>query len=133
MALDIGRKRTGIAVSDDGGCVACPVKVLPSQEVASCARTFRTVLEDYEPELLVVGIPVSLDGWENDHAEWVRNQAAGISSKTGIPVDFQDERLSSAEAKRIMREQGLSEKDMRGKLDMIAASIFLQTYLDGMR
>ena len=131
MALDIGAKRTGIAISDARGRIASPVTVLNSDEVFSDARTFKRVLEDYEPELFVVGLPVSMDGQENDHATWVRKQAAVVVKNTGIPVKFWDERLSSAEAKRILREQGLSEKEMRGKVDKVAASLFLQAYLDG--
>ncbi|MGI6220324.1 MAG: Holliday junction resolvase RuvX [Coriobacteriales bacterium] len=130
IALDIGRKRTGIAASDATGSIASPVKVLPTGEVTGMARTFRLVLEDYEPDVLVVGLPTSLDGTENDHAAWVREVAAGIGKATGIELVFQDERLSSAEAKRIMREQGMDERAMRGKLDMVAASLILQGYLD---
>ena len=52
------------------------------------------------------------------------------AAATGLPLEFEDERLSSAEAKRILREQGLSEKSMRGKVDMVAASLFLQAWLD---
>ncbi len=133
IALDIGRKRTGIAASDANGLVANPVSVLPSNEVFDNAKSFRRVLEDYEPELLVIGLPVSMDGQENDHAKWVREVAERISSLTSIPYVFEDERLSSSEAKRIMREQGMSERDMRGKLDKVAASIILQAYLDSNR
>ena len=130
LALDIGRKRTGIAVSDATGSVASPVKVLPSEEVFSNARSFRRILEDYEPELLVAGLPVSLDGSVNEHAGWVREMAEKVAEAAALPLELADERLSSAEAKRAMREQGMSERDMRGKLDMVAASLFLQSYLD---
>lgn len=130
LALDIGRKRTGIAASDTTGSIASPVKVLPTDEVLGMARTFRLVLEDYEPDVLVIGLPTSLDGTENDHAAWVREVAGKIGAQTGIDTVFQDERLSSSEAKRIMREQGMDERSMRGKLDMVAASLILQGYLD---
>ena len=57
-------------------------------------------------------------------------QAAQIAQACALPLEFADERLSSAEAKRILRAQGLSEKEMRGKIDMVAASLFLQSWLD---
>ena len=133
IALDIGRVRTGIAASDAAATIASPVKVLPSQEVFDNARSFRNILEDYEPELIVVGLPVSMDGEENEHAKWVRERAEAISAALDIPVEYQDERLSSTQAKNIMREGGLSERDMRGKLDMVAAAIILQTYMDSLR
>lgn len=130
MALDIGEKRVGIAVSDASGRIASPVKVLPAAEVLAGARSFRYLVEDYEPEVLVCGRPVTLAGERGPQAERIEEQAQAIGRMLGLPVDFEDERLSSAEAKRILREQGLNEKSMRGKVDMVAASLFLQTWLD---
>lgn len=132
MALDIGRVRTGIAATDAQATIASPVKVMPSQEVFDNSKNFRYLIEDYDPDLLVVGLPVSMGGDENEHAKWVREQAERISKFTGLKIVFQDERLSSTEAKRILRESGMSERDMRGKVDMVAASVILQTYIDGL-
>lgn len=130
MALDIGEVRVGVAVSDPAERVASPVCVLSAAEVLAGAKSFRRVLEDWEPELLVCGLPLTLAGEEGPQAERIRKNAAVISEAAGIPHVFADERLSSAEAKRSLREKGLSEKDMRGKVDMIAASLFLQSWLD---
>lgn len=130
MALDIGEVRVGIAISDPGERVASPVTVLPSAEVKACAKPFMRVLEDWEPELLVSGLPYTLSGEEGPQAVRIRAFAAEVSKRTGIPVEFSDERLSSTEAKRSLREKGMSEREMRGKIDMIAASIFLQSWLD---
>lgn len=130
LALDIGEKRVGVAVSDPGGRVASPVVVLPADEVRGNARTFQRVIEDWEPELLLCGLPRTLAGEEGPQAERVRAFAAEIARTTGLPLEFADERLSSSQAKRSLREKGLSDKAMRGKVDMIAASIFLQTWLD---
>lgn len=133
LALDIGEVRVGIAVSDASGSVAMPVKVLPAQEVLSCARTFRLLIEDYEPDVLVCGLPQTLAGDEGPQAARIRAAAERISRATNLPVAFTDERLSSREAKRVLREQGLTERSMRGKVDMVAASLFLQTWLDEQR
>lgn len=130
LALDIGEVRIGIASSDVSGTVASPVAVLPAQEVLSGARTWRRVLEDYEPDVLVCGLPSTMGGDEGPQAARVRKVAEKISSSCGVPLEFADERLSSVEAKRILRAQGLSEKRMRGKVDMVAASLFLQAWLD---
>ena len=130
LALDIGEVRIGIASSDVSGTVASPVVVLPAQEVLSGARTWRRVLEDYEPDVLVCGLPSTMGGDEGPQAARVRKVAEKISSSCGVPLEFADERLSSVEAKRILRAQGLSEKRMRGKVDMVAASLFLQAWLD---
>lgn len=133
MALDIGEKRVGIAVSDATGRIASPVKVLPASEVIGMARPFRMLLEDYDPEILVCGRPMTLAGEEGLQAARVMEQARAIGRAAGLPVAFADERLSSTEAKRILREQGLNERSMRGKVDMVAASVFLQTWLDERR
>lgn len=130
LALDIGEVRVGIAASDATGTVASPVKVLPANEVLSLARPFRLVIEDYEPDVLVCGRPKTMSGEDGPQAEKLMAQALDLGDRLGIPVEFADERLSSSEAKRILREQGVSERNMRGKVDMIAASLFLQAWLD---
>lgn len=133
LALDIGETRIGIAASDSSGRLAMPVKVLPASEVTGMARSFRYVLEDHEPDVLVCGLPKTLAGEDGPQAERVRAVAAEVAGKCGLPVEFVDERLSSAEAKRILRAQGLSERQMRGRVDMVAASLFLQAWLDARR
>lgn len=130
LALDIGEVRVGVAVSDPDARVASPVCVLSAAEVLAHAVTFRRVLEDWEPELLVCGLPRTMAGEEGPQAERIRAQAEKISQSCGLPLEFADERLSSAEAKRILREQGLSERAMRGKVDSVAAGLFLQSWLD---
>lgn len=130
MALDIGDVRTGIAVSDPSEMLASPICVLPSAEVVSGAKSFARVLDDWEPELLLCGLPLTLAGENGPQADHIREMAAVISKNTDLPVEFTDERMSSADAKRKLREMGYDEKTMRGKVDMIAASIFLQSWLD---
>ena len=133
MALDSGETRVGVAVSDPGERVASPVVVLPASEVLTCAKPFQRVLEDWEPELLLCGLPYTMAGTEGPQAVRIRAAAQKISAACGIPHEFVDERLSSQEAKRSLREKGLTEKAMRGKIDMIAASLFLQAWLDARR
>ena len=111
--------------------MAFPVTVLSPQEVYNMAPVFRNIIADHEPELIVCGLPLSLDGQENAQALRVRECAAKVHSATGLPIEFVDERLSSSQAKRVLREAGLDERHQRGKVDGIAASLFLQTYLDG--
>jgi putative Holliday junction resolvase len=130
LALDIGEKRIGVAVSDPSGRLASPVCVLPAGDVLANAPAWRRVLEDWEPDVLVCGRPLTLSGERGPQAESIEERAREISARCALPLEFWDERLSSAEAKRILHEQGLSEKDMRGKVDMIAASLFLQSWLD---
>lgn len=130
MALDIGEVRCGIAISDPAMHVASPVCVLPTAEVVANAGSFRRVIEDWEPELLLSGLPLTLSGEQGPQAKRIKEQALIIARALDLPLEFCDERLSSTEAKRALREQGMNEKTMRGKVDSVAASIFLQAWLD---
>ncbi len=130
MALDIGKVRCGIAISDPQERVATPLCVLPTEEVRSNAPSFRRVCEDWEPELIVSGLPLTLSGQKGPQAQSIREVAQQVAAALSLPLEFSDERLSSSEAKRVLREEGMSERDMRGKVDMVAASLFLQSWLD---
>lgn len=129
LGLDIGERRTGAAVSDPDGRVATPVKVFATDDRTALAR----LVEDYEPGLLVVGLPVSMEGTEGAQARRTREIAGVWAGELGVRVEFFDERLTTAEAARAMAEAGLSERDMRGRVDMVAAGIMLQAYLDAER
>ncbi len=129
LALDIGDVRCGIAATDVSGSIASPVCVLPLHAVVEGAPAWRRILEDYEPEILVCGLPTTLAGKEGSQAAHIRELAMKVSQNSQLPIEFVDERLSSLEAKRILRERGLSERAMRGKVDMVAASLFLQTWI----
>lgn len=133
LALDIGQVRCGIAVSDPAEHVASPLCVLPAVEVEQHAKSFRRVLEDWEPEMIVAGLPLTMAGEDGPQAERIRAFAATVADNAGLPLAFADERLSSVEAKRILRQKGYSEKQMRGKVDGIAASLTLQAWLDARR
>lgn len=131
IALDIGEKRIGVAISDPDMRVATPVSVLDARQVMGDAAPLRRLLTDYDDvDLIVVGLPRSLDGAEGPQAARVRTIGDRIASFVGLPVVYVDERLSSAEAARRMAEAGLDERARRGSVDMVAASIILQSYLD---
>ena len=106
LALDIGETRIGIAVSSRDGKMAMPVKVLPAAEVTGMAKTFRYLVEDYEPDILVSGRPLTMAGEPGPQAERVAAVAQKIADELDLPLEFEDERLSSQEAKRLLREQG---------------------------
>jgi putative Holliday junction resolvase len=130
LALDIGEKRVGVAGGDTGAGIALPIGTLSAKDVLDAAPAFRRLIEDHEPELLVIGLPLSLDGDETQQTRRVRAFAERVAEATGLPLAYQDERLSSVEARRTLREAGCTEREMRGKIDMIAASFILRTYLD---
>lgn len=133
MALDIGTKRVGIAISDAKETVASAICVLDAQDVFDVNKNFKRVLQDWEPDIFLFGMPTTLRGDVGPQAKKIEEVSDAISEKTGIPFEFFDERLSSKEAKNFMRECKMSEKEMRGKIDMVAAQIFLQAFLDKKR
>ncbi len=130
LGLDIGEKRIGVAVSDPSGTVATPLTVLDAPSVLGDGAALARIVEDYEAELLVAGLPVSLAGEEGPQAGRVRRAAERLAGLVGLPLAFADERLTSVEASRRMREAGADERRQRGSKDMVAAAILLQAYLD---
>ena len=130
LALDLGEKRTGVAVSDSSNKIALPLTVISTPDVLNNAPAFKRLFEDYEIELILIGLPFSLDGKENAQARRIRVAAEQLKEHHNQPVEFVDERLSSVEAKNALRQMGYSEKEMRTKTDKIAACIILQKWLD---
>lgn len=129
MSLDIGEKRIGVALSDTDARIASPLTVFPGP-LSAALSALRRVVEDYEIGLILIGLPLTFAGEEGPQALSVRNEAAILGPEFGLPVIFADERLSSTEARRSMGSAGLSDREQRGKVDMVAAAIILQTYLD---
>ena len=133
LALDIGEKRIGVAVSDPSGTVASPLVVLDATRALGDGRDLTKLAEEYEVELVVVGLPLSLEGTEGPQAERVRRAAARLAGFLRVPVEFADERLSSVQASRAMSDVGATQRKQRGSVDMVAAAVFLQSYLDARR
>ena len=130
LALDIGDVRIGVAVSDPTGSVATPLTVLDTVRTRKDQRPITRLIEDYEVERIVVGLPVTMAGDEGPQARHVRALAEKVLRGIVTPVVYFDERLSSAQAMRSMRDQGVSERDARGSVDKVAAAVFLQALLD---
>jgi putative Holliday junction resolvase len=131
VALDIGEKRIGVAISDPRGRVATPLAVLDARETLAEATALRKLLSDYDDiGALVVGLPLSMNGAQGPQA--LRCKAAGerIAGILGLPLVLADERLSSTEAQRRMAEAGADSRKRRGSVDMVAAAVVLQSYLD---
>jgi putative Holliday junction resolvase len=133
LALDIGERRIGVAVSDPTGSVATPLVVLDARRLAGDPAPLRRLIEDYEPVQLVVGLPLTMAGEQGPQAALVKATVRRLIEPLGIPVVYHDERLSSTAANRAMAETGANEKARRGSVDMVAASLLLQSYLDSNR
>lgn len=127
LALDIGERRVGVAISDPAGCIATPLVVLDAS--AHLDRRLGELVDEYGVGLLVVGLPLTLAAEEGPQAHRVREVGERIAAHVALPVVFHDERLSSAEANRVMKANTTS-RTRRGSVDKIAAAIFLQSFLD---
>ena len=130
LGLDIGERRIGVAVSDPTGTVATPLVVLDARALARDRAPLVRLVEDYEPAVLVVGLPLTLAGEQGSQAALVKSTVRRLIEPLGIPVAYHDERLTSAEAERAMAAAGADARARRGAVDMVAASVLLQSYLD---
>jgi putative holliday junction resolvase len=133
LALDIGEKRIGVAVSDSSGTVATPVSVVDAKSVLGDGRGILRLVKEYDIDLVVVGLPLSMDGSIGQQAQRVRAAGERLERFVPVPFVYYDERLSSVEAGRAMSAMGVSDRHKRGSIDMVAAALFLQSYLDARR
>lgn len=131
LALDVGSKRIGVAVSDELGLTAQPVLTLerrrnPREDLRSLARLCRR----YEVAAIVVGNPLSLEGEITPQAAKIQSFAAELGELTKLPIHLWDERLTSHEAHQILYEAGHPRQSHRNVVDQVAASLILQSFLD---
>ena len=130
IALDVGEKRIGVAVSDPLGKTAQPLETITRDE--HFAERLLKLITELGAKRLVVGLPLSMDGTESSHAGAVRRFVEEIEGSLNIPVTFVDERLSSREANSLVAEGGRRPRRKRGATDRIAAALILRLYLDTM-
>jgi putative Holliday junction resolvase len=132
LGLDYGTRRIGVAVSDPLGLTAGPLDVIDAT-VPDLDDRLRNLAEDLGVELIVVGLPIGLDGREGPAAGSARRFAERVAAATGLPVEVYDERFSTVTAERVLLEAGMRRERRREARDRVAAAVFLQAYLDGRR
>ncbi len=131
IGLDLGRRRIGVAVSDDGPTVAtprCTIKRVGDRPVEH-AR-IAEVADDIGAVLVVAGLPISLDGSDGPAARAVRSEVRALARALGIPVELVDERLTTVTATEALQAQDVSGGRRRDIVDQMAAAVILQTWLD---
>ncbi len=131
LAIDYGAKRTGLAICDAGERLVSPLAVLQGQK--GLIEKIRQVVAAENIEAIVLGLPLNMDGSEGPQAQRVRTFAGQLRQQVGIPVHFQDERLSSFGAEEKLQEIGLSRGKRQERLDALAAAEILQTFLEGQK
>ncbi len=127
-AIDFGLKRIGLAVSDSGRKIALPVAVVEGGKKA--IANIRAALPLKEVDLILVGLPLEMSGKKGEMAILVEAFAKTLEEALGIPILLVDERLSSKGADVKLKEISLNRKERSERIDMVAATLLLQSYLD---
>lgn len=129
LALDLGQKRVGVAVTDELRITVRPLPPLRRTSWKQLIRNVAALVSDFDAQLLVIGLPLSLDGSESTAAQEVRRQAHNLELSLKLPVFLQDERLTSKEAERALRADGYDQDEVQDRVDSAAAALILQDYL----
>ena len=130
IGLDVGDKHIGVAMAI--GTIAVPVAVIERTEEEEDLERIAALTRDYETELIVIGLPHSMDGSIGAQAGLVLDFAKSLSNHTDIPIDMCDERLTTVTADRLLQESGAKRKQRKANIDAMAAAVILQAYIDGM-
>ncbi len=134
LALDLGERRIGVAVSDPTGTLASPHGVIErARDRATDHAAVAALVAELEAERVVVGLPLSLSGATGPAAEAALAEAAQLASVLEVPVETFDERLTTVAAARSMRAGGTKARKQRKRIDEMAASVMLQNWLEQRR
>lgn len=130
LALDHGTVRVGVAVSDELGMIARPLEFIPMEPWEEFLKRLNQLLIELKAEQIIVGLPRNMDGSFGPAAEKVRAFVAKLREIIALPVHTWDERLTTVQASRMLREAGHKARNQKGKVDASAAAVLLQSYLD---
>ena len=132
LALDPGSKRIGVAISDELKLIAQPVEFIAAELFAAFLARLKSLLQEKEVELILVGMPRNMDGSYGPAALKVEAFVAALRNALAIPIKTWDERLTSVQANRILIQGNVRRQKRKSKVDQTAAAILLQSYLDGL-
>ena len=129
MAFDIGDARTGVAVCDKTEFLASPVGVIYERNKERLLEKMAEETEKQSAEMIVVGLPLNMDGTKGEKALLCEEMAEKIGEKTSLPVVLWDERRSTVEAHNILTDSGVFGKKRKGTVDAVAATLILEGYI----
>lgn len=129
LAVDLGEKRTGLAVGDDLSNMVSPMKVIevPRGDLLDAVHE---AIEDADADAIVIGLPINMDGTEGPAAKQTRVFGEELAQATNLPVHYQDERLTSYAADQRMARTGRTHKQKKSIRDALAAAEILRDFLD---
>jgi putative holliday junction resolvase len=130
LALDVGKKRIGLAISDELGWTAQGLETLERTRIRDDLARLKEVADHWSIETLLVGQPLHMSGEQSRQGEYTRDFAARLQEYLKLPVIFWDERLTSVEAERVLRESGASLEKRKRAVDRLAAVLLLESYLE---
>ncbi|MEW4488050.1 Holliday junction resolvase RuvX [Thalassoglobus sp. JC818] len=130
LGVDYGTKRVGVAVSTPDQKIASPLEILTRQNERHDAKYFQELVSEYRISALVVGLPIHVNGTEGQKAQEAREYGGWLAQLTGLPVKYWDERYTSVAAEDYMIGIDFTRKQRKRRMDMVAAQIMLQAYLD---
>jgi putative Holliday junction resolvase len=130
LALDVGTKTIGVAMSDPGRRLASPVRTLSRKSVAADTAELAALVVAEGVDVVVVGLPLELDGTEDRSARLARQVGTALASRCGVAVVYVDERFTSVDADRQLIEAGLSRDRRRRVIDQAAAVLILRSFLE---
>ena len=130
LALDHGTKRIGVAVSDELKMIAQPLEYIFTEPFDTFLARLKQILAEKEVERVFIGMPRNMDGTYGPAAEKVREFIAALTPEISVPIRTLDERLTSAQANRVLLQGNVRRADRKQKVDAMAAAILLQSYLD---
>jgi putative Holliday junction resolvase len=132
LALDLGKKRIGLAISDPLRITAQGLPNLVRENKRADLGALEELVREREVGMFLMGNPINMGGTEGRQSRWVREFAGALESRTGLPVKFWDERLTTVEAGRVLRSSGISIDKRAAAVDRLSAVILLQSYLDSL-
>lgn len=130
LGLDIGDATIGTAISDPMGWTAQGIRTIRRTGIKSDFKEIINIIEEYKVEKIVAGLPINMNGTMGPSSEKIKNFCEKLNVATGIEIIFQDERLTTVAATRVLLEADVSRKKRKQVIDTVAASLILQTYLD---
>lgn len=132
LALDLGTRRIGLALSDGLGITAQGLATLLRRNKRADLASIANLVREHQVQLLLVGLPLRMSGEAGTQAQWAREFADTLEQYCGVPVMLRDERLTSVEAERALRGSGVHQDDRKAAIDRLSAVILLQSYLDSL-
>jgi putative Holliday junction resolvase len=132
LAFDFGEQRIGVAVGEHLLASANPLTTIDNESNTIRFDVITALVKEWQPKLLVVGLPLSLDGTENNVTQLCKKFARRLNGRFNLPVILVDERYSSLEASDMLNQSGIKGRAQKAMLDQVAAQTILQSYFDSL-